>query len=347
MKVAPADLSAVFVGASVALLALTGGPACAGKSDASSSGGRPAPMFADGARILFIGDSITDGGRGRTEDPNHIYGQDYAFLIAARFGAQFPERQWTFFNRGVSGNRVTDLAARWETDVLALHPDVVSILVGVNDAGSVVLNKDPVTAQRYEEVYDQLLGQTVASNPGVKIVLCQPFLLHGEGADAFWSAYAANVKERQEIVARLASKYRVPVVPLQEVFYQAAARAPAKWWVWDGVHPTAAGHQLIADAWIHTYASYYLTSKRDQAAASRACSHRQVAQDNRSVADLLTRARHELRPCALLPGEAAAHGANMLADGLAMARSPLLTTVGLFAAAFSLQRPICLPRPRR
>ncbi|MDQ2800134.1 MAG: GDSL-type esterase/lipase family protein, partial [Armatimonadota bacterium] len=95
------------------------------------------PQFPLGTRILFQGDSITDGGRGYGDDPNHIFGQDYAYLIAANCGGHFPDKNWTFLNRGISGNKVTDLAGRWQGDALSLKPDILSILVGVNDAASV------------------------------------------------------------------------------------------------------------------------------------------------------------------------------------------------------------------
>src|SRR3954466_4147847 len=93
----------------------------------------PAPEFPAGARILFQGDSITDGNRGRTADPNHILGHGYAFIIAAKYAAQFPAQHLTFINRGISGNKVSDLAKRWTSDALLLKPTVLSILIGIND----------------------------------------------------------------------------------------------------------------------------------------------------------------------------------------------------------------------
>src|SRR5690348_11537806 len=84
--------------------------------------------------VLFQGDSITDGGRQRTgSDFNHIMGQDYAYMIAGDLGLRFPERNLVFLNRGISGDRVADLIARWQTDAIALHPNLISILVGIND----------------------------------------------------------------------------------------------------------------------------------------------------------------------------------------------------------------------
>src|SRR5476651_1492719 len=93
----------------------------------------PIAAFTPDARILFQGDSITDGNRGRSADPNHILGHGYVFSIASKYGATYPDLDLTFVNRGISGNTVQDLANRWEADTLAIQPDVLSILVGVND----------------------------------------------------------------------------------------------------------------------------------------------------------------------------------------------------------------------
>src|SRR4051812_48620278 len=102
---------------------------------ATASASDPAPavesvaIFTNNARILFQGDSITDGNRGRTSDPNHILGHGYQFIIAAKYGAAYAEKELVFLNRGVSGNTVPDLERRWQTDTLDLKPDVLSILI--------------------------------------------------------------------------------------------------------------------------------------------------------------------------------------------------------------------------
>ena len=129
----------------------------------------PMPAFTPGARILFQGDSITDMNRGRTSDPNHILGHSYAFLIGAKFGSEFPERKLVFINRGVGGNKLADMAGRWQHDTLDMKPDILSILIGIND-----LNQK-VSAEDYEKQYDQLLTDTVKALPNVRLVLCEPF----------------------------------------------------------------------------------------------------------------------------------------------------------------------------
>jgi len=200
------------------------------------------PIFKANARILFQGDSITDGNRGRNEDPNHILGHGYCFIIAAKYGSQFAERKLTFLNRGVSGNRVTDLAARWQKDTLDLKPDVLSILIGINDSGHVPLDQ-------YEQIYDKLLDDAKASNPNLRFILCEPFYLPKDGHNEA-DERDQDVKKRQAIVAKLAEKHHAVLVKFQHVFDEACQRAPAQYWVWDAVHPTYSGHQLLADEWI-------------------------------------------------------------------------------------------------
>ncbi len=223
-----------------------------------------APRFPPGTRILFQGDSITDGGRGRNEDPNHILGQNYAYLLAATCGGHHPDQGWTFLNRGISGDKVTDLAARWQSDALALKPDVLSILVGVNDAGSVVNSggSGGVTAQQYEQVYDQILQQAVAANPNVKLVLCEPFIAQTGHVLDHPEQWNLEVKLRQAAVERLAAKYHSPVVHFQAMFDAAISHStqPVTFWVWDGIHPTYAGHQLMADEWLRTVNRFYYSN---------------------------------------------------------------------------------------
>ena len=203
------------------------------------------------AVILFQGDSITDGNRGRTEDPNHIMGHGYAFSIASRVGADYPEKKYHFYNRGISGNKVNDLAGRWQTDTLDLKPDVLSILVGINETVSLVLQREPViSVEKYEEIYNELLEQTLAKFPQILFVLCEPFILKVGRIQERWDAYRSDVIQRQAVVRKLAGKYNTVFVGFQEVFNKACEKTPADYWIWDGVHPTVAGHELMAREWI-------------------------------------------------------------------------------------------------
>ena len=204
------------------------------------------PAFADGDRILFQGDSITDGNRGRSADPNHILGHGYQFIIAAKYGGHLPERHLTFLNRGVSGNTVADLAKRWDKDTIALKPDILSILIGVND-----LNRN-VSIDQYEQGYDQLIKDTIKALPNVRLVICEPFGLPVGGKKANWDEYRANLTN----IRRLPQNWRIDITFRSSVFKRLlttpANSAPADYWIWDGVHPTYNGHQLMADEWERT-----------------------------------------------------------------------------------------------
>lgn len=205
----------------------------------------------DGAVILFQGDSITDGNRGRNMDPNHIMGHGYAFSIASRIGADYPEKRYQFYNRGISGNKIIDLKKRWQNDTLDLKPDVLSILVGVNDSSSVVLKWEPViSVENYADTYKNLLDQTLGKFPDIIIVLCEPFIQPVGRVKENWEAYHSDMIKRQAVVRKLADQYKAVFVGFQEVFDKASKKTPADYWIWDGVHPTVAGHELMAREWI-------------------------------------------------------------------------------------------------
>jgi lysophospholipase L1-like esterase len=146
---------------------------------------------------------------------------------------------------------VSDLSARWEKDTLELKPDLLSILIGINDTS----RKVPV--EEYEQQYDQLLAATVAANPNLRLVLAEPFTLPSGRHKEDWKEWRAEVQLRQNVVARLAAKYRGALVRYQQVFDDAAKRAPAEYWIWDGVHPTYSGHQLMADEWVRTVQTFW------------------------------------------------------------------------------------------
>jgi len=205
----------------------------------------------EGMVILFQGDSITDGNRGRNTDPNHIMGHGYVFSIASRVGADLPDKRYIFFNRGISGNKIIDLENRWQTDTLDLKPDILSILIGVNDSSSVVFNWEPiVSVEKYENVYNSLLEKTMAQFPNILFVLCEPFILKVGRVNENWDKYYFDIIKRQEIVRKLAVRYNAVYVGFQDVFDKACEKATADYWIWDGVHPTVPGHELMAREWL-------------------------------------------------------------------------------------------------
>lgn len=209
------------------------------------------PAFKQGDRILFQGDSITDGSRGRSPDPNHILGHGYVFLISASFGAALPERKLAFLNRGVSGNKASDLSRRWLNDTVKLKPDIVSILIGINDHAA------DVPLGEFEKTYEWLLGNATAALPGVRFVLCEPFTLPAGIRKENHDRWREGLQKRSAVVERLAKKHNAPFVRFQRAFDEACKRAPAEYWIWDGIHPTYAGHQIMADEWVRTVRGFY------------------------------------------------------------------------------------------
>lgn len=206
-------------------------------------GVEPLEALTPNSRVLFQGDSITDGNRGRTPDPNHILGHGYVFIVAARHGAAFPEAKYEFLNRGVSGNTVYELEKRWQNDTLELKPDVLSVLIGVNDSG----RKIPLA--EYEQAYDKLLIDARTNNPRLKLVLCEPFWVDHKATKPANGSPNEDIVKRQEVVTKLATKHEAALARFQKALDEACKRAPASHWVWDSVHPTYSGHQILADEW--------------------------------------------------------------------------------------------------
>ena len=197
--------------------------------------------------IVFQGDSITDWGRVRERtNPNDGLGNGYPLLVASRLLCERPKEQFQIYNRGISGNRIVDLYARWKIDALNLKPDVISILIGVNDTWHGFKSDNGVDVPRYEQFYRMLLAWTLESRPGVKLILGEPFLLVFGDVKRSW---LPEIRQRQAVVRRLAAEFHAAFIPYQQIFDAACKRAPKQHWTDDGVHPTTAGHQLMADAW--------------------------------------------------------------------------------------------------
>ncbi|HLP26929.1 MAG TPA: SGNH/GDSL hydrolase family protein [Acidobacteriota bacterium] len=201
------------------------------------------------AVILFQGDSITDCLRDRTRSwPNDpaALGAGYAGRIAGDLLARHAGAGWKFFNRGISGDRIVDLLGRWRRDALALQPDVVSILVGVNDTWHESLNGNGVSVPRYAELYRMVLQDTRAARPQCRLVLGEPFALPG---GEFKSEWLPELRERGAVVRQLAEEFGAAFVPYQQMFEAAQKQYSAAELAADGVHPSPLGHQLMAAAW--------------------------------------------------------------------------------------------------
>ena len=202
--------------------------------------------------ILFQGDSITDTGREATRGSLSSIGQGYAMMIAGELGVQYPG-EYTFENRGISGNRIVDLYARIKSDIWNIKPDVISILIGVNDVIHETHHQNGVDAEHFEKIYSMLLEDTYKELPNVKFILMEPFVFYGTFTSDHWEYIEKEVRLRGEIVQRLAEKYNAKYIPLQEQFNKACELCPPEYWIGDGVHPTVAGHGIIKREWMKAF----------------------------------------------------------------------------------------------
>ena len=209
----------------------------------------PPAAAATATGVLFQGDSITDAGRTRdSAEPNAAgpLGNGYPLLVASAVLAARPASGLRFYNRGISGNKVPDLQQRWTADTVNLHPDVLSILIGVNDFWHKLDHGYNGTVQDYEQQYTALLAETRSALPGVHMIVLEPFVLRTGAVDARWFP---EFDQRRAAAARVATHARATFVPLQSIFNQRARTAPPEYWAADGVHPTPAGHAVIAEHW--------------------------------------------------------------------------------------------------
>jgi lysophospholipase L1-like esterase len=202
--------------------------------------------------ILFQGDSITDSGRNKeSNDCNTLnqLGNGYALFTATQLLKTHADKQLKIYNRGISGNKVYQLRDRWEMEALAFSPDVLSILIGVNDYWHTLTNGYKGTVEIYENDLRGLLKYTKDKLPNIQFVLCDPFALKGGSAidEQKWfpmfDAYRIALK-------KLADEFNAVFVPFQAAFDAAVKLAPARYWSSDGVHPDLPGRQLMADVWL-------------------------------------------------------------------------------------------------
>lgn len=211
-----------------------------------------------GSTVMFTGDSITDSQRLVSEDG---LGFGYPLHLAGEWGLRHPDRPVTWLNTGVGGHKVSDLEARWQTDVLDVRPDVVSILVGVNDMGWHTLDPEGfvIPVAEFEAGYDRLLAPLAEA--GTELVLIEPFLLPIDGdieagagtvliGEAERKEWRVDLDPKIQAVRRLARKYDAQLLAADGMFAELAATTGPEYWAADGVHPTPAGHAALAAAWL-------------------------------------------------------------------------------------------------
>ncbi len=195
--------------------------------------------------VVFFGDSITDCGRDNNATaPNQNLGSGYATLAAAQILSDDPGGNWQFWNLGHSGNRVYDLEANLQ-NVLDLEPDMVSILIGINDTWRRYDNGTASPIEDFSASYGRIL-ETLHDN-GIGVMMLEPFVLPVPDDRRAWRE---DLNPRIEACRDLAREFGVPYLPLDGIFAAASTQAPAEFWLPDGVHPSLAGHGLIAKAWL-------------------------------------------------------------------------------------------------
>ena len=207
--------------------------------------------------ILFQGDSITDCARKR-EDITST-GMGYATMVKGQLGYENPG-EYEFINKGISGNRIIDVYARIKTDIINLKPDYMSLLIGVNDVWHELGGKcNGVSAEKFEKIYDMLIEEILTALPDIKIMILEPFVLEAAATTATeeeperWNYFRTEVPLRAAAAKRIAEKYGLPFVALQDKFDDACKSAPAYYWLKDGVHPTPMGHWIIKNEWLKVF----------------------------------------------------------------------------------------------
>lgn len=202
------------------------------------------PLIRPNQTVLFQGDSITDCGRDYSDQSN--LGLGYPMMAASLFQAAHPEFAATFINKGISGNRAVDLRNRWSEDCVNLKPDLVSILIGINDTWRKFDSNDPTSADAFYESYKAIL-QRVKDELGAKIVILEPFVLPCPPDRIGWRE---DLDPKIQVARTLAREFDAIYIPLDGIFASASMKAKPEFWAADGVHPSSAGHALIAQEWL-------------------------------------------------------------------------------------------------
>lgn len=209
--------------------------------------------------ILFQGDSLTDACREKKSgniDSNRYLGNGYVYLAASYLMSKNPDIK--AINRGINGNRIIDLSARWEEDTLKQSFNLLSILCGVNDVGFQIRLNQGVDTKKYRTIYDRLLDETRETHPDARIVLCEPFIFKMDPVKApqardiceNWELWHSEISSRAEVVDELANKYQCLLIESKKLFDKACRRVPGNHWSIDGIHLTPAGNALLAQEWV-------------------------------------------------------------------------------------------------
>lgn len=218
----------------------------------SSKGEAKKIILEKGDCILFYGDSITDGNRDKKNKapskPNAI-GGGYAMSVSTFLASKYPNMGFTFYNRGINGNKTAQMIARLEADCFQLKPapTVISLLTGINDYSLSFVKTGKGDPEKYERDLRELLTKIKSAFPKVKLIMMEPYAIKGarEKIDQFLPDFYAY----QPIAKKVATDFGAAYVPLQTIFNQAIQNSYPKAYSTDGVHPNSAGIELIKRAW--------------------------------------------------------------------------------------------------
>ncbi|MEO1259381.1 MAG: SGNH/GDSL hydrolase family protein [Bacteroidota bacterium] len=205
---------------------------------------------AKGPTILFQGDSITDAGRDRGRyyaNEGSGMGGGYVHHIVTHLLGKYPKKDYHCYNRGISGHKVFQLADRWEDDCLQLQPDVLSLLIGVNDYWHTLDWGYNGTVETYENDLRKLLARTKKELPQIQLIIGEPFAVTGGSAiNERWDAF----HDYRHVCKAVANDMGAVFLPYHSIFEEALKVAPVDYWCPDGVHPSLAGAYLMKEAWL-------------------------------------------------------------------------------------------------
>lgn len=193
--------------------------------------------------VLFIGDSITDSWRNREDD--RYRGSGWATMTAGKIALHYPG-MYNIINRGIGGNRTVDLVARVKSDCINLKPDILTVMIGVNDVWHEASYQNGVSAEYGEILYDLFIREVKESLPDIKIFILEPFAFLGSATEANWETFEREVPIRAQVSRRIAEKYGLPYVELKDKLQALVDQTSVDYVCYDGVHPTCAGHELIS-----------------------------------------------------------------------------------------------------
>ncbi|MBQ6823093.1 MAG: SGNH/GDSL hydrolase family protein [Clostridia bacterium] len=201
-------------------------------------------------RILFQGDSITDCGRNR--ESFYSLGGGYANLVGCYLCGEYPG-QYECINKGISGNRIVDVYARIKKDIINLEPDMMSIMIGVNDVWHEVNHQNGVSTEKYELLYEMMLREIQEALPDIKIMIIGPYVIKGTATEEKWEEFRSGVEEKAAAAKRIAEKFGLPFVDMLTRFDEAVAQYPDGDWATEGVHAKNAGKELLKRAWLECF----------------------------------------------------------------------------------------------